>query len=203
MSRTISWSDWEGIQSLNPRNFTCGYCGCYVGSSHGYACEAKSFGRGIKIIVPFIYVCTNCGIPTTFLNANQYPDPLLGRDIKHLPEDIEQLYKEMRKSCKTSHTAVSLLGRKLIMHLAVERANADEGKSFAEYIDHLKASNNIPPDAEELVRYIKEMGNEQNHTIKIGKKEESEKILKLVEILLIFMYELKNEFSQKDEDGGK
>ena len=202
MNEIINWSGWEGKKSLDPRSFTCGYCGHYIGSNSGYACTTRFPSTSLQII-PRIYICTYCGMPTTFLNDDQYPGPLLGRDIKHLPEDIEQLYKEMRESCKISHTAVSLLGRKLIMHLAVEKANADEGKSFAEYIDHLKASKNIPPNAEELVKYIKDRGNEQNHEIRIGKKEESEKILKLVEVLLIFMYELENEFPQKDEDGGK
>ena len=80
------------------------------------------------------------------------------------------------------------------MHLAVDIAKANEGLSFAEYVGHLKSSNYIPPNGDKILGYIKDLGNEKNHEIKIGNEEESQKILKFIEGLLIFIYEFPSEF---------
>ncbi len=188
---TISWQNWRNRENIDPKNFICGYCGHDVGSSTGYVNTPS-----IRI-----YICTYCGKPTFFDNEEQYPGALLGRTINNLPLGVEQIYKEMRDSYKhSSFTAVSLLGRKLIMHLAVDIAGAEEGKNFVSYIEYLKESGYIPPYGDKLLEYLKNIGNEKNHEIKIGTKEEATKIIKLVEVLLIFMYEFPSEFPYNKEE---
>lgn len=178
----IDWSKWVNAGQLSPRVYSCGYCGSNSSISHtGYYHKTDTRAH--------IYIC-GCGMPTFFFAGKQYPGPILGRNIKALPEDVEKIYKEIRGSIKDSlYTGALLLGRKLIMHLAVDIAGADEGKTFVAYIEHLEKSGYIPPTGDKVLTYMKDRGNEKNHQITIGTKEEAEKMLKFVEVLLIFMYE--------------
>ncbi|AKM82631.1 TPA: DUF4145 domain-containing protein [Candidatus Berkelbacteria bacterium] len=183
------WNAWLQLSSMSPREFICGFCGKDVGSDHGYFSQTHG---GISIVI-----CTNCGRPTFFENNSQTPGPLLGRSVKHLPSDIKTIYQEMRSSIKEkNYTATLLLGRKLIMHTAVDLAGAKEGETFAAYVDFLKCKNYIPPNGEKWLKYIKDLGNEKNHEIKLGTLEEATKILSFIEMMLIFTYEFPNEHEE-------
>ena len=138
-------------------------------------------------------------MPTLFYRNEQHPGPLLGRNIENLPSGVAEIYRELKDTNKnSSFTAVSLLGRKLIMHLAVNVAGAKEGEKFVQYVEYLKKSGYIPPNGDKVLKYIKDLGNEKNHEIKIGTKEEAEKVIKFIEALLIFMYEFPSEFQDKE-----
>ncbi|MCX6704604.1 MAG: DUF4145 domain-containing protein [Candidatus Woesebacteria bacterium] len=121
-----------------------------------------------------------------------------------MPEDIGKIYEELRLTVKEgAYTATILMGRKLIMHLAVDVAEAKEGETFISYLDHLQKSGYIPPSGKRWLEYLKDLGNEKNHEIKIGNSDEAEKIIKFVEVLLIFMYEFPNELPEstpKEQD---
>jgi len=183
----MKWDYWENLSNLESIGFVCGFCGYRVGSHVGYKYETDSSAN--------IYICTNCGAPSFFHGNMQIPGPLLGKAVESLPPAVEQIYKELRNSLKNGiYTAALLLGRKLIMHLAVDIARAKEGEYFMSYIDHLKDSGYIPPNGDKILEYIKNLGNEKNHEIKVGEKEEAEKILRFVEGLLIFIYEFPLEF---------
>jgi hypothetical protein len=146
-----------------------------------------------------IYLCPNCGLPTFFYEEEQHPGPLMGRDIDGLDEDIEQIYREIRETAKDGcFTATILLGRKLIMHIAVE-AGAKEGQSFKQYINFLATKNYVPPNAKRLLDYMRDLGNEKNHEIKLGTPEEVHKLVKFIEALLYFIYELENEFDDEPD----
>jgi len=188
--RKYNWSSWNNCRDIESRSYICGYCGDKVGTNHGYDNNSDANAK--------IYICTNCGAPTLFFYAEQYPGPLIGRIISNLPEDIEIIYKEIKEDVKnSSYTSAVLMGRKLIMHIAVDIAKAKEGLTFVEYIEHLKQSGHIPPNTDQWLEYMRQIGNEKNHEIKIGKKEEAERILKFVEMLLIFIYEFPAEFEEK------
>jgi hypothetical protein len=181
----MKWNDWQQLSSLDPKEFDCGFCGKSVGTNHGYFHQGS--GPNTKI-----YICTNCGSPTFFdQEVNQYPGPILGRDLKGLPDDVASVYKEIREDIKNQcFTSALLLGRKLIMHVAVDIAKAKEGESFVSYIEHLEKSNYIPPNANKLLEYLRKLGNEKNHEIKLGVSAEAERILSFIEALLYFIYEL-------------
>jgi hypothetical protein len=182
------WNRWQNSLSLTSKEYLCGFCSHRVGSHIGYFNDHSPAK---------IYICTNCGIPTLFYGNEQYPGPILGRHINNLPTDVEQIYKEIRDSIKNaSYTGALLLGRKLIMHLAVSVAGAKEGETFTAYVEHLKKSGYIPPSGDKILKYIKDLGNEKNHELKIGVKEENEKMLKFIEGLLIFIYEFPAEFEE-------
>jgi len=180
----MNWNNWERLESLSSKEYTCGYCGKEVGTTHGY--HHNGSGQLTKI-----YICTNCGSPTYFSQeGNQHPGSLLGRNIENLPPDISEIYREIRESIKVAnYTSAQLLGRKLIMHLAVSVANAKEGETFVQYVEHLKSAGYIPPNGETWINYVKKLGNEKNHEIKIGTVNEAKSILKFIEVLLIFIYE--------------
>lgn len=187
----MHWNGWHQLSDLGSKEYTCGYCGKEVGTNHGFFHNSGS--------QPKIYICTNCGCPTFFDgDGNQQPGPLLGRNIENLPPDINEIYREIRESIKDSnYTAAQLLGRKLIMHLAVSVAEAKEGETFVQYVNHLQSAGYIPPNGKAWIDYVKKLGNEKNHEIKIGTAEESSRILKFIEVLLIFIYEFAQE-AQKD-----
>jgi len=186
----IKWQHWENLKNIEAKEFICGFCGNKVASAHGF------FYNDSRLILR-IYICPNCGLPSFFYIDEQHPGPLLGRQIENLPEDIKKIYIEIRESIKNKcFTAALLLGRKLIMHIAVDIAKAKEGESFKKYIEHLKNSGYIPPNGEKILNCIRGLGNEKNHEIRIGKLEEAEKILKFIEILLIFIYEFSSEFEE-------
>lgn len=188
---TIDWHRWENRTELTPRAYVCGYCGNNTASYVGY----NNANPGA-----FIYIC-GCGMPTFFCGGEQYPGPILGRNIEALPEDVGQIYKEIRDSIKgVSYTGALLLGRKLIMHLAVDACEAKEGDTFKKYVDKLKEGGYVPPTGGPLLEYIKELGNQKNHEIKIGTKEEAEKMLKFVEGLLIFIYEFPTHHNSVESD---
>lgn len=189
----INWNNWSSLGDISPKEFTCGYCGREVASNKGYF-----HNQGDGTPHSFLYICTNCGRPTYFHKGHaQFPGPLIGRDINHLPDDVEEIYKEIRDSMKNStHTAVLLLGRKLIMHLAVDVAKSPEKANFIDYIEHLKKSGYIPPQADKWLEFMRKQGGDKNHQIQIGTQEEAQKIIKFVEILLLYMYEFPQEMAE-------
>lgn len=165
-----------------------------VSSNKGYYSRNNLGGR------TYIYICPDCTQPTYFTEGKQHPGPLLGRSIKNLPDDISQIYTEMRRSSSEGNfTAVQLLGRKLIMHLSVDVASSKGGQKFAQYIDELKIAGYISPKAEWYVKRIKDIGNDTNHEIILGTSQEAETIINFTEMLLLHMYEFaeSEEFDQE------
>lgn len=180
----ISSSKWSNLNKLKPQEYVCGFCGHQVASDSGYFHSEFAW----------IYICPNCGKPTYLRGSEVIPGPLLGKEIEGLDEDLETVYKELRSTLKNGdYTATQLLGRKLIMHLAVNVAGSKEKKKFIEYVVELKKSGYIPPNANKWVEKLKDLGNQKNHELKLGDKITAEEIIKFVEILLTFMYEYKDE----------
>jgi len=194
----MSWQNWANHNnSMPPKDFCCGFCGSNTGSSFGYSYSDNNRG-----IFYHIYICTSCYHPTFFDNAgNQIPGPLLGRDITGLPDDIKQIYLEIRNTIKNScFTATILLGRKLIMHLAVDAAKSKPNQSFGQYIDELKSAGYLLPNADKWVDFLRTSGNEQSHEIILGTSENARKILKFIEVLLISIYEFPSESFENEQN---
>jgi hypothetical protein len=88
----VNWQRWRNQHNIEPKNFTCGYYGKNVESHTGYFNDSNLTTR--------IYICTFCGMPTLFFENKQFPGLSLGRTIQNLPEDVEQVCKEMRDTNK-------------------------------------------------------------------------------------------------------
>jgi hypothetical protein len=118
---------------------------------------------------------------------------MLGRSIKKLPNDIEALYSEMRKaSADGAYSLVVMGGRKLLMHIAVS-LGAEEGKKFVQYVSYLETNHYTPPKSSTWVQEIKDMGNESNHELVVSAKDDADKIIKFLDLLMTFNYEFADE----------
>ena len=69
--------------------------------------------------------CPNCKRGSV-LNIDTFaPEPLLGDDVKGLPETIQHAYTEARKTFSFEcYTACNLLCRKILMNVAVDKGGS-------------------------------------------------------------------------------
>lgn len=177
--------NWRPSTDLRPRNFTCGYCGTLVGSRVGATTEANN--------TFLIYSCPHCSRPTFFEAERQFPGPAYGAEVRHLPEDVGRLFREIRDGMAAGvHTAVVLACRKLLMHVAVANG-APPNLSFMEYVQSLSDKGFVPPNGKQWVDHIRRKGNEANHEIRLMDREEAARLVTFAQMLLRFVYEFPNE----------
>jgi len=139
----------------------------------------------------FIYVCHHCRKPSFFDEEGvQTPGVRTGADVKGIDEaGVEKLYNEARDCfSKNAFTATVLSCRKLLMHIAVAKGDA-EGKNFVGYVEYLSTQGYVPPDAKSWVDHIRTKGNEANHEIVIMSEEEAKDLVAFIEMLLKLVYE--------------
>ena len=74
------------------------------------------------------------------------------------------------------------------MNIAVEKG-AKENLSFVEYVNYLYDKGIIAKGSKDWVDHIREKGNEANHEIKIMSKEDAERLIQFIEIMLKQIYE--------------
>lgn len=86
-------------------------------------------------------------------------------------------------------TASELLCRKILMHIAVEKA-APEGKPFVFYLDHLERAGYVTPPMKGWVNAIRANGNEATHAIAAPSKERAESTVMFTAELLRLTYEM-------------
>lgn len=181
---------WTSYQQMKGISYTCGYCGSLTASDEGLgSVDSYKYENGVK---GSIYFCSNCERPTYFDEyKKQYPGIRIGNDINGINKDIVlSLYNEIRDSFSISaYTAVALCSRKLLMNISVD-LGAEENKTFAYYVNWLDENNYILPNSKKWVDQIRKIGNEATHEIAIISREDAEKTLKFIEILLRIVYEL-------------
>lgn len=139
--------NWGNITSFQGVKFLCGYCNSIASPSNGYHLIEKVNYNSSPSINAYIYICPNCNRPTLKIYGSdqQYPGPKLGQTISFLPEDIEQLYNEVRDCISVNaFTSAVLSARKILMNTAVSKG-AEEGKRFAFYVSFLQDHHFIPP----------------------------------------------------------
>lgn len=177
---------WYATTESRGYSFLCGYCGLKAGPSRRYYCTENSnmFGN--------IYICPNCNRPTfiSYDGKEQMPGPILGEEIEHLPEDVDQLYNEARKCISVNAFSSAVLScRKLLMNVSVTKG-ADAGKQFAYYVTFLEENHFIPPGSRDWVDHIRKKGNEATHEIPSISKDDAVELLEFTEMLLRFVYEM-------------
>jgi len=174
---------WQSLQGVSSYGYVCGYCSERVASSVGYMDNA---GKAM------IRICPHCTGPTIFLGgpeARVIPGSMFGETVEHVPESVNGLYEEARRALSVdAFTSSVLASRKVLMNLAVEHG-ADEGKTFAEYIDHLGNAGYVPPNGKVWLDRIRQTGNEATHEIAPKTREDAEQLIAFTEMLLKFMYE--------------
>jgi hypothetical protein len=74
------------------------------------------------------------------------------------------------------------------MNVAVHKG-AKTGLTFIEYVEHLSATNYVPPDGKDWVDHIRKKGNEATHEIVLMTAGDAEDLVNFTEMLLKFVYE--------------
>lgn len=181
--------DWHTHRiSIDSYPFNCGFCGTYAGPSAGFISIYEESNRNKRS--GHILLCPSCNRPTFITEKEQTPGVLVGEKLNYLPVDIEQLYEEARKCISFSaHTSAVLSCRKLLMNVSVTKG-AEEGKSFAFYVNFLEENHFIPPDSKGWVDHIRKKGNEATHEIPSISQDDAVELMEFTEMLLRFVYEL-------------
>lgn len=140
----------------------------------------------------YVLECPSCSSPIIYQCYNQqtFPVGYALRSVKHLTEDVDTIYAEVRGAIAAGcYTAAVILARTAIMHIAVEQ-KAEENKSFLYYVNYLVEKGYVPPNAKAWIDTIRKMANDSVHKLEIWKKEDAEKIGTFLMYLLVFVYEL-------------
>lgn len=174
--------DWVNAGGIFPRDYACGYCGKEVGTGWGYYTH-----NGSSVIA----ICSRCNRPT-FFDADEgrrYPSTVPGKPVRGISNDLAALYDEARNAAGAgAYTASVMVCRKVLMSIAVQE-KAEEGLSFAKYIDHLEAQHLFSPKMKPFVDYIRTLGNEANHEIAPKTEQEAIAAINFVGALLRHNYE--------------
>lgn len=173
---------WDNTREIAHKSYVCGYCGVRTGIKVGYRTGNNN---------NTIYLCGGCNQPTFFRNnKTQFPPPILGNDVEHLPREIDALYQEARSCTQAgAYTSCILTCRKILMHVAVEEG-AKKNEGFFYYVNYLADNGHLPPRGRGWVDHIRTKGNEANHEIKLMSQDEAQELLSFTEMLLKFVYEL-------------
>lgn len=173
--------DWYQARDIESKSYRCGFCGHGVASAKGYFDQNTPYQR--------IRICPHCEKPTYFGNGIQVPEVAPGNEVKHLPESVEQLYKEARNCVSVqAYTSAVLSCRKLLMNIAVSQGAA-EGKNFFHYVEYLASNGFVPPNGRGWVDHIRKRGNEATHEIVVMSRDNAEELISFSEMLLKFIYE--------------
>ena len=181
---------WDS-KSVISASYKCSYCGTFVTSAEGLPLVDENYVAQKHFSKPSggVYICPNCSYPTYIYQDEQVPLSRFGESIEYLPEKVEKIYEEARDSFSVgAYTAVMLLCRKLLMHVAVD-LGADENKKFIDYVNYFETEGYISKNAKPWVDKIRKLGNEANHEILIGNREDAKKIIEFSAMLLKTNYE--------------
>lgn len=185
--------EWVHLKTGRPLKCICYNCNNMISSNKYY--ETWVPGRLTKSL---IHICPHCNAPIVRdYEGKHVISPLIGKNIKKLPEDIERIYLEIRKSMQANcFNGAIMLMRKLIMHIAVEEG-ADEGKNFTEYINFLCDEGVVPRKSKGKADLVRTLGNGVNHQIEDSNEEDAKNCLDFLSLLLMANYEFADEESDE------
>lgn len=185
-------SSWKNVEALISLPFVCWNCNNLVASDKGY----KTHNDNLK---KKIYLCPHCNAPNVYdSDGKAILSSLTGKEIKKLPENIKNVYDEVRKCMQSnSFTGAVMLMRKIIMNIAVHEG-AEKNKNFAEYIDYLCDNGIVHKKSKNKADSVRELGNNANHEIENRTQEEAQNCFEFIELLLMANYE----FADAGEENG-
>ena len=181
--REMGWF-WPKPEQIESATYTCGWCDNSVATDKGFISSAVP-GQ-IEFIK--IYLCHHCNLPTIQVGGYQYPGVLPQTSVANVPPSVNALYEEGRRCVRDgSFTGAALCCRKLLMNVAVQEG-APTNLKFVEYVDYLEDNGHLPPNGRKWVEKIREKGNEATHEIPSVSREDAEALIRLSEMLLLFIY---------------
>lgn len=124
-------------------------------------------------------------------NGVVMPRPPAGGLVRNLPPDVEQAWREARLAFGAgAFTAAEMMCRKILMHIAVDRADAKPGLRWIEYVDLLRDGGYFSPGVRHRITEIKDRGNDANHQLPASTETDAEVTMALTRHLLASEYEL-------------
>jgi len=170
---------WQELSQLVSISFVCGWCGNKVATDEGYFNSLN----GARISP-----CPHCGKPSFFRGDKQFPGASYGDDVKNLPVDVAEIYQELRQLHATgAWTSIVLLGRKLLMHVAVSKG-AGENQRFIQYVEYL-CDEYVARNNRGWIDRVRTLGNTATHDLQIMTKEDAELITDFSAMILKLIYE--------------
>jgi Domain of unknown function (DUF4145) len=181
---------------------SCGHCGRDVGAEvvfvEGVApasLQSASFqvpqGQTVWLRCP---ACGEGSVRTAVrprVGTIVFPGPLPAEDVPNLPDDVKGAWIEARRAYSVgAYTASEIMCRKILMHLAVDKAGSAPGRSFVDYINDLQTQNYIMAGLQPVVDQVRNRGNKANHELPASTQQEALVTLTITQHLLIGVYEL-------------
>lgn len=190
----ININNWHNLATLTSIKFTCGYCGAKTGSNKGY-----EYGYITSDPIA-IYICPACGRPSFKEYSVMTPGATYGELILNLPDTVQSLYDEARNSYQAgAFTGVILICRKVLANIAVYYG-ADDGESFVHYVDYLVDNGYVPEKSREWVDNIRTEGNSATHNQTAKNKDDAQRILDFVQMLLLINFKFNSDYSNSDNN---
>lgn len=189
-------------QGWNPhiatRSFVCGWCGRSVSSQIGISKYETSYPTIGSLSSPRVFsrdirICVGCSMATTFIDKEQFPEPLLGErfNSKNSGTDVSLIVELYNEACtalsQRSSSCAVLMFRKLLMHVAVEQGAAAD-LSFAKHVEFLKDNHVVGKPQHPLLDRIRKSGNDENHKIQRASPDEARDLLDLTSLLIRSVY---------------
>lgn len=182
---------WEKVKNKDKKELTlcCPYCNVRVRTTS----DTRIFDVDTGAIKYDIYKCPECYMPITVGITGEIIPPsrfLPFDDVGHLPQKIEKMYNECRKSyANECYCSVVTVARTTLMYLAVDKG-ATVGLSFVQYIDHLEANGFISSHNRAWVDKIRNLGNHYVHRVDEATMEDAKLAMLFISRLLSSVYEL-------------
>ncbi|MFZ5655120.1 MAG: DUF4145 domain-containing protein [Pseudomonadota bacterium] len=184
--QSISKPNGSSPDSWHP--YRCGHCGrdvsgaviAYIGRREG----------GHLICWLQCPVCHDASVRSD--SGAHYPGSAYGPVLEGLPAEVGDAYEEARRCLSVNaNTSSEVMCRKILMHVAVDKG-AEEGKTFAFYIDYLQQQGYVTPPMRGWVTLIKDHGNESNHKLASPDRPRAEGTLQFTAQLLRSVYEMEH-----------
>lgn len=186
---------WQGATSMPSQQWTCGFCGHLVASKIGYFRSQTDSIQGdpTKVNASYqrIFICSGCDRPTYFEGVIQVPGVAFGKPFTRLPPDLNTIYDEAR-NCMAVNSFISavLTARTILMHIAVDKGAPIDGVTFQGYVDFIVQSGFSPPNSQLWIDHVRKKGNDATHRMAMISRDDAEKVLRFVEMVLMYDYEI-------------
>ena len=167
-------------------DYNCGHCGRAVTGR-----VVSSYGDRGNPTIRFL-LCPSCINGSIWKGGIMIPSVNPGQNLEGLPSEIEASYQEARRCFSVSaFTGCELLCRKILMHVGVDNG-AQEGQSFASYLDHIENIGFITPPIKDWADLIRKFGNQSTHKLDPPDQKRAETTLMFTMELLRIIYEMKH-----------
>lgn len=173
----------------------CASCGRFVAADIVHGIDPRSPQSDVSYLSErstYWLQCPVCNEGSVKLRDGRVvPIATPAMPIRALPEDVATAWREAGLSFAAgAYTGSEILCRKILMHVAVERASSQPGKKFVDYIDDLDGAGLITAGLKPVVDLVRQRGNAANHDLAASSVNDAAQTMRITEHLLRGVYEL-------------